>query len=832
MANALITAGATTEPTSFAPLYTSRFFTGLWTNSSPLQSGATTDYQERFGMGRQDCIHDGRNSEISPRLTLIRRAGSTVFNSAVVPPVKRFYSFNTFTLTDESVRVMADTAAQVLDVTDNGAAPAIFTKSAGAGSTYFLGVGNTLFMTNGVDNVQYLYPSGEVFPWGIATPTVAPNASIPAWAGYGQWAPSTVIQRTGTYGGVNLIDSNGNVQYASTYGRTGTGTPAWLPNQGDHTPDGTVSWQNRGNGQWLANHSYGFGNAVILYVTAGDGNTYFYTNLGSGLTGVTPPGWLTGLNSVTPDNGYSWINMGRVLSRDDIGDQTVVGTQQPTILDSNGNVQQCLQAGKTGTTVPIFAQIKSALTSDPAGNLQGAAIWQNIGSIAAVQYGYAYMNSQTVDISNMSPPSLAITSSDGELVDVTGPGTGAAGVDTVIVFRTAHGGSTFLYAGQIPNPGAGNQWQFEDNVLDADLNTEWQAQRVGEGTPLPAGASCLAYHLGRIAAAVGNVVYLSSGPDAVVGGSSGNAGFDTTFTCQSKVTRFWTCPLGLVVFTVRDAYIILGSATASDPLYMVIFIEDLPLRSYDCFTVNKTTPFILMGNNTLLALDPSAGITEVGYPIADLLETEFDSGASYVTFHKQSSRDTALYVANGVDHWYRMNALNAPENGSAWSPRAQFDEGLGCVQSVEVSPGTYRLLMSGTSPGPILKRDATVHNDNGALYPSWTQFGTIVLAQPGQLAALFFITLESIRVGTRPTLGLLLGELEGTYDVLNRTRQDPTNLPPSRSIYSDRYHFAQNQKTAWCRWFVMEVTWPEEDAANELLTFTIFGQNWQEMRAQ
>jgi len=177
-------------------------------------------------------------------------------------------------------------------------------------------------------------------------------------------------------------------------------------------------------------------------------------------------------------------------------------------------------------------------------------------------------------------------------------------------------------------------------------------------------------------------------------------------------------------------------------------------------------------------------------------------------------------------------ALEVSENGSAWSPRAQFDAGLGCVQSVEVTPGTYRLLMSGTGNGPILQRDKSVNNDNGALYPAWTKFGTIVLAQPGQLAALFFITLESMRVGTRPSLALLLGELEGTYDPLNRTRQDPTNLPPSQSIYSDRYHFAQNQKEAWCRWFVMKVSWPEEDAPNELLTFTIFGQNWQEMRAQ
>jgi hypothetical protein len=264
---------------------------------------------------------------------------------------------------------------------------------------------------------------------------------------------------------------------------------------------------------------------------------------------------------------------------------------------------------------------------------------------------------------------------------------------------------------------------------------------------------------------------------------------------------------------------------------MVVFIEDLPLRSYDCFTVNKTTPYLLQGDNTLVALDPSAGIIEAGFPIADRLEQEFDSAASYVTFHKQASSETALYVANGVDHWYRMAANNAPETGSAWSPRANFAS-LGCVQSVEVTPGVYRLLMSGTSTGPILQRDRTKNTDNGLTFACMTRFGSIVLALPGQLAALSFITLESVRLGTRPALALLLGELDGTFEVLERTRQDPPNLPPSNTLFSDRYHVEQNQKPVWCRHFQMELSWPAEDAANELLTFTIFGQHWQEMRSQ
>jgi hypothetical protein len=536
------------------------------------------------------------------------------------------------------------------------------------------------------------------------------------------------------------------------------------------------------------------------------------------------------------DGAVIWRNIGLTLTWATVGpNQPVKSIATGYIVDPNGYLQKPFQAGKTSSAIVSFQTETGALTID------NGMIWLNAGPYApaatdVVLYGYAYEKSASVDISNMSPKSAPILVQIGNEVTVQGPGSGQAGVDQIPVYRTAQGGSTFLLRGQVANPGAGNTWTFVDTDLsDAALNPLIQAQVGGEGTPLPAGATCLAYHLGRIFAAVGNVVYISSGPDAVVSTSSGNAGFDTTFTAQSRITRFWTCSLGLVVFTVRDAYIILGSATSSDPLYMVVFVEQLPLLHYDAFTVNKTTPMMMLGNNMVIALDPSAGIVEVGFPIADRFEMEYDPSKAFVTFHTESSRETALYVANGNGYWYRMNSNNAPESGSAWSTRANI-AGMGCVQSVEVTPGTWRLLWTGTATGPIMQRQKNSWTDNGTAFPVATVFGNIVLAQPGQLAALSFITLESARVGTRAGLSLLLGELFTTptvnFETLNRTRQDPPDLPPSQTLYSDRYHFAQNQNTAWCRHFQMQLTWPAEDAPNELLTYTLFGQTWQEFRSQ
>ena len=216
MPNPLQQAGALSEPSSFAPLHTNRIVTGLWTNRNLLRDAATSDYQEKYGLGRQESILDGKNAEITPHLTLRRRKGNKVFNTQSFAPINRFYSFNTFTLTDEIIHVMVDTAATVYDGTSSTASPntknPIFTKSAGAGSTYFLGVGNTLYFTNGIDNKQWHYDpttgTGTVYDWGVIAPTTAPVVTQqPRPNSYNRWAADTVYGfNTSSRSGIVILD--------------------------------------------------------------------------------------------------------------------------------------------------------------------------------------------------------------------------------------------------------------------------------------------------------------------------------------------------------------------------------------------------------------------------------------------------------------------------------------------------------------------------------------------------------------------------------------------------------------------------------------------------
>ena len=862
MTTAFQNAGAAIEPSAFAPLHTNRIFTGLWTNRSALRDASASAAMERAGYGRQDAMWDGLNVEISTRLTMVRRCGNSSYNTQTFPVIKRFYSFNWFTLTSEGVSVIADTATDVYDATGPGNKTLIWHKSAGAGSTYFCSIGNNLYFTNGVDNKIWVYDpatgTGTIYDWGIETPVNAPTATQqPRPNPYPPWSANTGYATYVEYGGTPgnffndlvLRDSNGNIQRwgpfesPSTYtGQLGAGEPVWQTALAASTPDGTISWTCQGSAAWQARSGRGLGELCVASI-AGLPDQLFATILGGNTGAETgPPNWAdaSGVGQQVQEGDCIWQNLGPVLSWGDLGANCPVSHNWNT-TDAGGYLQTVYQMGKSGAAAPAWQELTGALTID------NKAIWLNSGPFAVpttdpVQYGYAFKNSATKDIGEMSPPSNPIKIVQGNEVVVTGDAPTLPGEDVVIIYRTAQGGSTFFYLDEIPAPPVGGaKWTYIDNKPDSELNVAIQAQVNGEGTPLPEGATCIEYHLGRLFVAVGNVVYVASGPDAVASTSGGQAGFATTLTAQSKITRFWVTPIGLIVFTVRDSYIILGSATDNDPLYMVKFIARLPLLSYDCMTEQNTTAFLFLGTRMIVGLDPSSGILEASFQISNVV-SQYDPASSYLTFHSESSSENALYLSDGISKWNRMAPTSAPESGANWSPTANIQGGFSAVQSVEVTPGVFRLLLGTTfSTGRIRYRDVTVNTDIFGIghtptpYPAWATFGSITLASPGQLAAIAFITLDSEKIGTAAALSVLMNEVNPSkvpFESLKRTRQDPPLLPPAETLYSDRFSLLQKQRPVWCRHFQMRIDWPAENAANELIGFTIFGQLWQEYRSQ
>jgi hypothetical protein len=586
---------------------------------------------------------------------------------------------------------------------------------------------------------------------------------------------------------------------------------------------------------------------------------------GNPTSGTNQPAWpqwtvtyAPGYPTVTESNGQlTWTNIGPVT---DFSWSATTNFTLPdtTIIDPNGYEEAPYRTGVSGTTAPTFATGANQLTYDNPNLIwinEGTAAIPKTGTLSTFnggwQYAVALVDTLDDTVSNASPLSIVT----GNFVGVSGvqiaAGSGlpnAAVIDPqsdyVAIFRTTDGGATpFLIPGQITT------WTiplstyltsgYLDDTPDTGLNNEISAPIAGENTPPAGGAINLTYHLSRIWYSIGNVVYWTAGPDTPAGnGINGTPplNFDTF---PSLVKRLVPTTSGLMVFTVSDIYLIQGSGTPSSPIQSGIpIMQGVGLQSYNALDINGAIIGFFTTDNQFCIIDPSAGVNYAGFPIGDQFRqdnggvgTNWNAADVYVTWHV-NGEDQAWYVSDGQTGWYRLMPTPAPESGYTWSPFASILGGAKAVMSVEVEPGTHELLIGPVNSGPILHRDLAVFQDNGFSYPANAVVGSAVLAQPGQIASVGFITTEAVRIGTPIVLGVILDEAlpyyTGAFDILKHFTNDPPTLRPSKSLMSQRFYLSDSGEPAVCRHMQMQIDFGIQSVQNEILALTVFGGYFQE----
>ena len=129
-------------------------------------------------------------------------------------------------------------------------------------------------------------------------------------------------------------------------------------------------------------------------------------------------------------------------------------------------------------------------------------------------------------------------------------------------------------------------------------------------------------------------------------------------------------------------------------------------------------------------------------------------------------------------------------------------------------------------------------------YPSWDVKGSIQLCETGEVAEIAHIALVSAAVGARPTVSLLLDEIQAGVTVEGRTtafdvldldathHEDPPNLEPSITMFSDRYSALSSGTTPKCKNFQLKIDYGSQLAADELLEFAIYGAVSKERKQQ
>jgi hypothetical protein len=594
---------------------------------------------------------------------------------------------------------------------------------------------------------------------------------------------------------------------------------------------------------------------------------------GGATSGATQPSWPAWTLADAP--AYPFVDDAQGLIQwDNIGPSadyawfatTNYTLADTTIVDGNGNIQAPYLAGRTATVTPTWNTTVGNLTADPNPNLewinQGKSTAPPGGTITTSNGGWVYSISlvNTLDdtVSNATP----ISAATGDFTDAQGvklyPGDGLQGItidpqaDYVAIWRSTDGEvQPFLIPGENDYDLPITLSLFDyltygylDTTPDVGLDNLIEAPILGQNTPPAAGASNLAYYLNRIFYSVGNTVYWTSGPETPAGnGLNGSAplNYDEQVALVHRIVP--TTP-GALVFTVSDVNIITSSTSANgttiNPAQAFPLLEGVGLSSYNALDTNGSTIGLFTTDHQFIIVSPSTGVSTAGFPIGDQFRLDngvpgqsWNPASVYVAWHV-NGEDQAWYVADGKNGWYRLMATPAPEQGGVtWSPFATLATGAGCVQSVETSPGTHNLLIGPVTSGYLLVRNLDSSMDSGMTYPANAVLGSAVLAQPGQIAVVQFITTESVNIGTPLVLGLFIDEAlpyyNGPFDILKDWKNDPPSLRPSRSVYGQRFYLSELQEdAAMMRHCQIQVNWPNEAYQNELLTLTIFGGFLQE----
>jgi len=918
--------------------------TGIWTQRSPLRDAASSRIEEEFYGARGDALIDGLNTEISTKLTIIRRPGHTVYNSQTFPTINRFYEnrvsvFNASqTATTESIQIIADTSDVIYDATGPSTKTVLFNKSVFSGSTFFQSVGNELFFSDGPDQKKLITPnlvwaSNQMFNTGNQILDPNGNLQIVQGTGTASITEIEVVSTTlGVVGGPTLyylkITFSSDVFWTqgTSVSFSGIGTYAQINNTSQTvvvdptylTPSPTVAYFTTG--------------ATTTYGPAPDTGTATSTNsTGSGISGSSSPAWNVSLGGFTTDNQLTWQNFGSPLynwatpapvlaptitpvsgNRQWTANTTL--TQWYSVLDSNGNVEVIINTppGTTGnfaptwnTTVPTPASNTYNYTAD------GSVLWQNAGTPRGWSANTSFPAGSCIVDSNQNlqwafctisdstgalPPTWATTvgvtttdntitwtclgpgvtlisgsvyyayswvSTDGSVTTsspfvvqnnqtaVLGPANGARAIlsgsfpdDPQItqawLWRSVQGGSSssLFFDSAIPNPtpGTASNWAFTDVLPDTFLDELIEAPVDDANNPPPVGITALAYHLNRVWGAVGNIVFNSQ-----TSGITGNpyTAWDpqSFFEFPGTVVRLWPTSNGLIVFTNSAPYVIQGLGDSSSPFFSTPFLQNVGLANYDAFDVNGAVAYMYTTDNQVMSMDPSSGFSEVGFPIGDQFGPNNGTGTflpstAVLTWHFDGSQEKALYVSNRDGVWWRMLPTPSPETGNTWCPKAIVTGNFSVVQSVETSPGIRSLLVAPYSNGPILMRDSSSFSDNGSAYNAYSVIGSLVLAQPGQLAYAKLITTDAMAVGTPITLKVQLDEIApisaGYFENLTLFVPDPTQLSPSNSVYAQRFYLSQTQQPAVCRHMQIAVEFGTDTVKNELLSLTLFGSFDQE----
>ena len=430
-------AGATpSKPARYGVLWNNNFYLGMVTQRNPLRSNLQHVEEEFYGS--QVCLIDGLNTEISTDITLIRRPGTSSYNSPLliappIPgPITRFYEnrvsiFNaTQTASTESIQILADCPSSVRDVTGPSGSSLIFGKVDTLSSTYFQSVGNELFFSVGPNNKKLITPNLIWAPsqtLNTGNQILDPNGNLQIVQGTGTATITEIAvvgSTLGVVGGPTIyflkITFSSDVFWtegtsvsfsgATTYTEINNQAQTVVVNPTYLTPSSTVAYFTTG--------------ATATYGPAADTGTASTTmSTGSGISGSSAPAWIKCLAVFSTDNQLTWPYFWHPLYNWAVPAPTLapfvsiapgnrywqpnftISSSYYAILDSNGNIQLA-SAGTTGVTLPIWNTVYRTSTTVGGFTSDSGVTWFNAGPLGSWAPNQVYLSGRCILDSNQN----------------------------------------------------------------------------------------------------------------------------------------------------------------------------------------------------------------------------------------------------------------------------------------------------------------------------------------------------------------------------------------------------------------------------------------------
>lgn len=794
--------GARSEATKYTTLATMKFFAGLETQRSPF-APIDTRYASRFMSGKASLIA-GSNCEVSNKLTLQRRPGNVIYASPPggiggVGTLNYFYAWEQ--VSPPNISTMFDSVASVgvFSPTTEGF---YLNKLSLLTQSSLLGIGNTLYIGNsgfGLGQNASLY--------GRGFKVVGPNLLLNSNTFTSTWSLTNVVMTGGQGDPVG-----GTSAFQAAYS-AGGGAGFFLQAFLQPTYPSTSVFQLNPNV---------FTFSIWAKGTVGQTITLQIKNQ-SGVIGTSTQNLTTSWAryQLTAVSSAAATQIQGVVINGNTGAQTynVYGSQ--------------LEVGGPATPTQITTtkvQGIYRLGIDPPGS--AATFTTSSGALSPItgySWYYAFFNSTTGHLSNASPLSLPSGPQTSKQFVLTGARSTDPQVDSIVLFRNVDGGGFFFQVVVIANPPSGT-WSYTDNNTDNTLNTQLYAP-IGLINNIPPPAlTGLEYHMNRAWGFVGNVLYYSAGADNAAALNILQNGVSAeswpplnTLTFDAPLTRIISTNAGLLVFTTKDVWIVLGQdLTTFSPTKI---LKGHGLRNFNALDFDGSSLYMYTSDRQLISLTPGSGSIEVGFPIGDVLELNFDPTLAIIARHVSGSQDNAVYICDGSTGWYRLNpnqvgASLSGEQSPVFSPFATIISGVTTLASIETSFGVKQLLI-GQSSGEILARSLTQFQDAGGNYTWSADIGSLILATAGTLCEVESVTVEEL--AATPQVAVLLDEISGAFETLSNSVPDPPDLVPSASLNSLRFYLSQGTVPPLARHMQIRLSGAATNTKDEILSVMVRG---------